>query len=273
MHFALIDGQLTEAMPGLKGHCPGCAAPMVAKCGELRMHHWAHQNRPVCDDWWEPETVWHRQWKNQFPESWQENFLTDELTGEKHIADVLTDYGFVLEFQHSHITPEERRSRENFYKNMVWVIDGTRLKRDHSRFLRKQKKFSWTDNDHIFHVQDPEDCFPISWVGSSVPVIFDYKGATEGVDENKLYCIFPQRIASRVTMAVIPRNAFIRTVNNGDWLTRLSGLMEILDKEKAEWDQVIALAREQDRINELNRQARNREMFYRKVIVGRRRRW
>lgn len=273
MHFALIDGQLTEAMPGLKGLCPGCAAPLIAKCGDLRLHHWAHHNRPVCDEWWEPETFWHRSWKANFPESWQENFLTDELTGEKHIADILTDYGFVLEFQHSAITPEERRSRESFYKNMVWVVDGTRLKRDHARFLRKQKKISRTDNEHIFHVQDPEDCFPVSWVGSSVPVMFDFKGSETAPDEKNLYCIFPQRVASRITMAIIPRKAFIRTVNDGDWLIRLSGLMETLDKEKAEWDAVIALAREQDRINELKRQEYNRQQFYLKMAAKRRRRW
>ncbi len=273
MHFALIDGQLTKAMPGLKGYCPGCDAPMVAKCGHLRMNHWAHQNRPVCDDWWEPETVWHRTWKNHFPESWQETFLTDESTGEKHIADILTDYGFVIEFQHSHITPEERNSREHFYKNMVWVVDGTRLKRDYARFLRIQKKVSRTDNDHIFHVQYPEECFPVSWVGTSVPVLFDFKGVADTTNNDKLYCLFPQRVAQHVTMAVIPRNAFIRTVNNGDWLTRLSDLMEVLDQEKADWDAVVALASERDRIQELKRQELNRQRFYLKVIVGRRRRW
>jgi hypothetical protein len=272
MHFALIDGQLSEAIPGLKGYCPGCDAPMVAKCGHLRMHHWAHQNRPVCDDWWEPETIWHRQWKNHFPESWQETFLTDEITGEKHIADILTDYGFVIEFQHSHITPEERSSREYFYKNMVWVVDGTRLKGDYARFLRKQKKFIRTDNDHIFHVQYPEECFPVSWVGSSVPVLFDFKGVA-GITDDKLYCLFPQRFDQRMTLAVIPRNAFIRTVNNGDWLTRLSGLMKLLDKEKADWDAIVTLARERDRIQELKRQELNRQRFYLNVIVGRRRRW
>src|SRR6218665_3696191 len=118
---------------------------MIAKCGHLRLHQWEHQNRPVCDNWCGPETVWHRSWKNHFPQSWHENFLTDELTGDKHIADILTDYGFVVEFQHSHITPDERASREHFCKNMVWVVDGTRLKRDHARLLRKQKKFRWTD--------------------------------------------------------------------------------------------------------------------------------
>lgn len=221
----------------------------------------------------EPETLWHRSWKNKFPGSWQEAFLTDQLTGEKHIADILTDYGYIIEFQHSHITPEERRSRERFYRNMVWIVDGTRLKRDHARFLRKQKKFSRTDNNHIFHVQYPEECFPPSWVGSAVPVLFDFKDAAAAADERNLYCLFPQRVAQRVTIAVISRTAFIRTVNNGDWPARLSGLTEALDKEKADCDEQVALTQELDRLQELKRQTLNRQRFYLNVIVRRRRRW
>ena len=41
--------------------------------------------------------------------------------GEKHIADVKTDQDCVIEFQHTYIKPDERRSREEFYKNIVWV--------------------------------------------------------------------------------------------------------------------------------------------------------
>ena len=66
----------------------------------------------------ETETQWHRNWKNKFPIVWQEIFLHDEQTGELHIADVRTEHGLVIEFQHSHIKPEERISRENFYK--IW---------------------------------------------------------------------------------------------------------------------------------------------------------
>lgn len=247
MRFAIVNGQLEEAMPGLKGICPGCDAPMVAKCGDMRIEHWAHKNRTVCDDWWEPETLWHRTWKNHFPKKWQENFLTDEVSGEKHIADILTDYGFVIEFQHSHITPEERRSREHFYKHMVWLVDGTRLKRDCIRFLKNQSNFSATDKKYIYHVQQPKECFPESWLDSSVPVIFDFEGAECLTKIEKLYCVFPQRVAERVTVAVMSRTAFIGNVNNGDWLSRLSAIMKDLDQEKADWEEQVAKLREIDK--------------------------
>ena len=39
-------------------------------------------------------------WKNQFPTEWQE-IIQRGNTGEKHIADVKTKDGWVIEFQHS----------------------------------------------------------------------------------------------------------------------------------------------------------------------------
>jgi len=44
--------------------------------------------------------------------------------GEIHRADVVTQFGIVIEFQHSQMTDAERLSREYFYKNLVWVLDG-----------------------------------------------------------------------------------------------------------------------------------------------------
>ncbi len=95
--------------------------------------------------------------------------------GEKHIADVRTSHGLVIEFQHSHIDPEERTARENFYKNMVWVVDGTRLKRDYHRFLKGKKIFVNTKKQGYYFVDFPEECFPSAWLGSLVPVIFDFQ--------------------------------------------------------------------------------------------------
>ena len=81
MRFALIENKQVEAEPGLKGFCPGCLQPVIAKCGEQRIHHWAHHNNKNCDNWWEPETQWHRAWKNKFPADWQEIFLPDNSIG------------------------------------------------------------------------------------------------------------------------------------------------------------------------------------------------
>jgi hypothetical protein len=112
MKFAIVEGERREAQPGLSGKCPGCGAVVIAKCGEVRIRHWAHKGTVTCDPWWENETEWHRGWKNEFPDDWQEVRHTAQ-SGERHIADVKTECGYI-EFQHSPLKPYERRAREAF---------------------------------------------------------------------------------------------------------------------------------------------------------------
>jgi hypothetical protein len=135
MQYASVNGVRQEAEPKLRGTCPNCGAEVVSKCGHKRIWHWSHLGKLECDRWWEPETEWHRAWKALFPEEWQE-VIHVAADGERHIADVKNDKGYVIEFQHSPLDPDERRSRENFYERMVWVVDGTRYKRDLSAFRK-----------------------------------------------------------------------------------------------------------------------------------------
>jgi len=128
MKYSFVDNIKVEAFHGGKGLCPCCNKETVAKCGSKRLHHWAHKSMKHCDDWWENETEWHRKWKSFFPKEWQEVVLFDNKTGEKHIADVKTDNGFVLEFQNSPMSLNELESRENFYKKMLWIINGDKFK-------------------------------------------------------------------------------------------------------------------------------------------------
>jgi hypothetical protein len=176
MKFALVNGQRHEAQPKLSAICPGCDQPMIAKCGEVRMPHWAHRRTLLCDPWWENETEWHRNWKDQFPEAWQEYVYRAE-DGEKHIADVRTDKGWVIEFQHSSIKPDERRSRDAFYKKLVWVVDGTRLKRDQKQFIETVN--SGTSIAARLPIQRvrPDECALLQkWIGSHTPIFFDFGG-------------------------------------------------------------------------------------------------
>jgi competence protein CoiA len=133
MRYALVNGTRQEAQPKLRGDCPNCEREVVAKCGQQRIWHWSHLGKLECDHWWEPETEWHRSWKALFPQEWQEVVHIAD-GGERHIADVKTGLGLVVELQHSPIAPEERFSRESFYKSMVWVVDGKRHKRDLEAF-------------------------------------------------------------------------------------------------------------------------------------------
>src|SRR5262245_33578258 len=109
MRFAVVEGERREAQPGLAAECQVCGHAMIPKCGEYRVWHWAHKGTRTCDPWWESETEWHRAWKNHFPKDWQEIIRWSE-DGEKHIADVMTESGIVLEFQHSYLRREEREA-------------------------------------------------------------------------------------------------------------------------------------------------------------------
>ncbi len=72
MKFSLVNGDRKEAAKGLIGSCPNCLMETIAKCGDVKVWHWAHKGKKTCDSWWERETVWHRSWKSLYPVEWQE---------------------------------------------------------------------------------------------------------------------------------------------------------------------------------------------------------
>lgn len=222
MKFAIFENNKIEATKGAKGFCPSCNLELIAKCGEIKIAHWSHNKIRNCDAWWENETEWHRSWKNNYPVDWQESIKVNELTGEKHIADICASHGLVIEFQHSFITSQERTSRENFYKEMVWVVDGNRLKRDFARFEKRKKDFLRTNKQGHYFVEFLDECFPANWLESSVPVVFDFLGM-ESLDNsmdlrNYLYLLLPKQSIMGGVFIIISRESFISSTINGDFL-------------------------------------------------------
>jgi competence protein CoiA len=221
MKYALVNGLKTESLPGMRGTCINCQSDTLAKCGQVKIWHWAHKSKFSCDPWWENETEWHRAWKNRFPVESQEVIHADPMTGEKHIADIKTGSELVIEFQHSAIDPGEIRSREAFYKNMIWVVDGTRLKLDYPRFCKGSKDFEFGSARNfassiwrgIYYTFFPEECFPKRWLASSVPVYFDFQGIAplDQPDENRdaLWCLFPGNVDGWAVAAKLRREDFI----------------------------------------------------------------
>ena len=176
MRFAIINDAKSEAKKGLSGSCPSCGSHVIPKCGNKKRHHWAHKGRLMCDPWWENETQWHRGWKSHFPVECQEVSHKDEATGEKHIADVKTINGWVLEFQHSYLKPEERKARNDFYKKIAWVVDGTRLKGDLEKVMNALKSGK-PMNQAILKVA-PDACSIFrDWASLHAPVFFDFGGS------------------------------------------------------------------------------------------------
>lgn len=215
MKLALKENIRVEAQPKQEAMCPCCSKPVISKCGKQKIWHWAHKNLSDCDNWWEAETEWHRKWKDNFPIEWQEKIQFDEQTNEKHIADILTEHNLVVEFQHSHIDPTERDAREKFYKNMLWVVDGTRLQRDYPRFIKKFGEFKETNRQGFFIAEFIDEVFPKNWLKSKVPVLFDFQGVSDD-DSNQyktiLWCLLPQTDDFSGTIVGFRRSDFIQII-------------------------------------------------------------
>jgi len=145
MLFGLSDGMRITAERGREAVCPTCRDSLLAKCGHIRVWHWAHRSGFDCDIWSEPETKWHAGWKARFPTDWC------EVPIGKHRADVQLPSGWVIELQHSPIQVEELREREAFYGRMVWLVDGTGLgdrlelrdRRNHVTFRWRWPRVAW----------------------------------------------------------------------------------------------------------------------------------
>lgn len=263
-----------EPTKGAHALCPVCRQEVIARCGTTRRWHWAHQKNCQCSDqWWENETDWHRHWKEEFPKNWREVVLQDEATGEIHRADVkLQNSGLVLEFQHSNIEPQEFQSRVDFYQNLVWIVDArpSWFKRFMKRLIGVEGHFALIPNDkakldprvkdvlqrvavadfELYGVHYLEDIFPKAWLGSSVPVIFDFaseqeaslesdymtvtqlkgcylaSGSSEVISENshkgitkRLWCLLPDEFGRPRCVCAFRRKDFVSALlSNGYWI-------------------------------------------------------
>ena len=209
MRFAFVDGQRREPQPKLKGECPCCGEPMIARCGRVRVWHWAHKSRSRCDPWWENETPWHRAWKSQFPQDWQE-FVQHAEDGERHIADVKTEAGCVLEFQYSYIKPDEVLSREAFYQPLEWVVHGGRRNGDCQSLPRSWRNYTAAATDPpVMAVRITGNPLLRDWVGSSAQVYFDFSENSEVADGDDFWWLSPHHDYEWAYVAPYPREIFI----------------------------------------------------------------
>jgi hypothetical protein len=210
MKFALIDGDRAEATKGARGFCPVCGSELIARCGEVKANHWSHIGKRKCDPWWENETEWHRSWKDNFPKEWQEVIHTDGVSGEKHIADVKTDSDWVLEFQHSKIKPEERRSRNAFFPKLVWVIDGTKRQRDRPKFYRILEEYGLRSEDPRFkHILGSDECALLKeWHEINAFVLLDFQDGDDG-KQSILWFLFPRIAIDEAYLWPITKDEFI----------------------------------------------------------------
>jgi hypothetical protein len=142
MIFAICNNEKIEAAPKLKAICQSCDKEVFAKCGEVNVWHWAHHKNESCDSWYEPETLWHKNWKLVFGKENSEVVIKKE--GTKHIADIFSKNEVVIELQNSKIPKQIIRRREVFYGDrMIWLINGIRFEENFSTRKRIMPS-NWT---------------------------------------------------------------------------------------------------------------------------------
>ena len=189
MIWAIKNNERITANPKQKAWCPICNNKVISKCGSIKIWHWAHKSNFECDSFKEPETKWHREWKENFPKECQEiiikkikyitnlgifydeikeNFEIDLAKKHNikiiyHIADIKTKKGLLIEFQNSPISSKEIIEREKFYDNMIWVLNGKTIGKNLGySYSKKRKRFS-------YHWK----WFPKSWGSSKKPIYID----------------------------------------------------------------------------------------------------
>lgn len=157
--LSLDDNRIIRPEPGVEAICPLCREPVVAKCGDIMVWHFAHLSRDECDPWYEGETPWHHDWKysvsppqREVPLCVRADLLDhDDDTLYRHRADIIAGDGTIVELQNSPIGVEDIIDRELFYKRMRWVFNV----RDVRRNIRIQKYPSDDDGRRNFVWRNP----------------------------------------------------------------------------------------------------------------------
>lgn len=124
MIWAEKNGEKVRAEPNVVAKCSICNEIVVPKYGQIKVWHFAHKSNKDCDDWYELESEWHKSWKDLFPKEQQEVIVG------KHRADIKLQSGKVIELQSSSISSKEIREREDFYGNMIWILNGDKFGRN-----------------------------------------------------------------------------------------------------------------------------------------------
>ncbi len=258
MKFAIVGtNKHQKPTKGAKGICPLCGETVLAKCGNIKSHYWSHLSDSKCA-YKENKGEWHIDWQNKFPDDWQEVLLVDPSTNEKNIADIQTPTGFVLEFQHSHIKDEEKTARENFYKNMVWVVDGLNWKKIEPFFESKYKTIQESEPKKIkISRYDYETNCSLIWATSAVPVIYDFYNEQDADRQEKwreyLYICFPYRDLVGFYVTPVKRQNLIKIAQDDRLHKMVHDIQRSIDKKSQQKQNAIDI-KERKRQESLQKQ-------------------
>ena len=192
MQFAMLDDKRIKPGRHLykrflkckKLQCELCDSEVVAMCGNKKIWHFRHKDSDECDSFYEPITDFHLWWQGLLPEEQREvrigKHRADGVLKESSV--ILTPYeplysglvwnkyqkhrisltvsirdnsanGMVMEVQHSVLDAEQIANREEFYKNMFWIIDAS--------------NFDFTRYGYLFYATHPDTRGNNGWFRSN----------------------------------------------------------------------------------------------------------
>ena len=162
MYLASIEGERrAPRKTGERATCECCGVEVIAKCGEVIVEHWAHKRGKDCDQWYEPESQWHRMIKSILATPDRQEVVLRH-GGASHRADVVLGNGVVVEVQRSQLSVKAVAQRESFYQSvapaMVWVLpsSGDTWRTSRAATMAMTCRRIWVEEDGTVHWSDQE---------------------------------------------------------------------------------------------------------------------
>lgn len=205
MKWAIKDDERIAASPNAIALCPVCKQEVISKCGIIKEWHWSHKSVQDCDNWSEPESEWHLKWKNYFPKENQEVII------DNHRADIKNKDGLIIELQNSLISPDNIYDREEFYKNMIWLLNGKTLAKN----IEIRKKSCY----FTFIWKSP----PKSWFHSNKNIYIDMENKLKEIEETIYDCYERINLIFKKLTNLIGKNPndYFKQKNTYSWYEEL----------------------------------------------------
>ena len=187
------NGQPIEAMRdehgvAPPGYCPCCGKQLQARIGEVRRPHWAHESGERCDEWWEEESDWRSEWMTALKDCPLLDLQNArEKDGVRHFYDVKDGESRAWVFRRKKLSAEHRALREQFFEKMLWVVEAKET--EWVRFCSDRDMFKkHRIAKRTYRLDWQSSGFSSRWSECSMPVVFDFKSASEG-EETTLWCV------------------------------------------------------------------------------------
>ena len=115
-----------------------------------------------------------------------------------------------VEFQHSPISLSERISREEIYRRMFWIVDGTRRQNDWTQFTRNWQYSDPSPENSLKRLVGKGRCALLrDWEDSKVPVFFDF-------GQSMIWSLAPVRAGWRLIVGLTSRNSLVAAIQQGE---------------------------------------------------------